>query len=411
MNASRREFAKLFALSAAGFGAFRFSRAFAAALPRPFVIAHISDVHCSVPEKADFIRRIVAEVNADPLVDLVVVSGDLQNRSQLSELELAKSWYDAITKPKIVAPGNHELQYEGAPERWAKVFGEKYRSMRCGEIPVYAVDSCPPGFQTAGHFKPGEMARLVADMKRDHAADAPFAIVVTHYSPNPRELVNWFELPKAIREAGVRNALVLSGHIHRFMAWNWSGVLGFAGRAVGQNKAHKDYPPGGYIRVTVSPDGSATAEEKIVGANAYAPEFKSDFAGRGVKPVRFKPVPPPAGAFDVVETGRFEIPPPALSPSQAKALRAMGKHFREKLKDMRFGVSSSCALLEKDGRVFVPGNSGVVRVVDAATRKKIIRDVVCGYSPVTGLAVVAGGIRVSLAEGRSFTMNVDGIGL
>ena len=402
MMTSRRDFAKLFAASVAGLGAMRFSRAFAGALPRPFVIAHISDVHCSVPEKADLIRRIVAEVNADPSIDLVAVTGDLQNRSQMEELELAKSWYDAITKQKIVAPGNHELQYEGAPERWAKVFGEKYRKMRCGEVPVYAVDSCPPGFQTAGHFKQDEMSRLVADMKRDGAAEAPFAIVATHYSPNPREFVNWFELPKAIHAAGVRNALVLSGHIHRFMAWNWDGVLGFAGRAVGQNKAHRDYPPGGYVRVTVSPDGTVRAEEKIVGAAAYAPEFSSDFAGRGVKPVRFKPVPPPPGAFDVVETGRFEIPAPSLSAEQSKALREMGKYFREKLKDNRFGVST-CALLEKDGRTYVPGSSGVVRVLDSSTRK-ILASVVCGYSPVVGLSCVAGGVRVSLAEGRSFTM-------
>ena len=408
MKTSRREFVATFAASFVGAGLMRFQRAFAAALPRPFVIAHISDVHCSVPERSDFIRRIVAEVNADPLVDLVVVSGDLQNRSQMEELELAKSWYDAITKPKIVAPGNHELQYDGAPERWAKVFGEKYRSMQCGGIPVYAVDSCPPGFQTAGHFKQDEMARLVLDMKRDGAAAAPFAIVVTHYSPNPRELVNWFELPKAIRAAGAKNTLVLSGHIHRFMAWSWDGVLGIASRAVGQNKAHKDYPPGGYVRVTVSPDGSVRAEEKIVAAAAYAPEFESDFACRGLKRVKFKPMPPPPGAFDVVETGRFEIPRPALSAEEGKAVRDMGKYFREKVKDIRFGVSSCCAILELDGRLYVPGSSGTVRVMDAAT-KKVLANIPCGYSPVTGLARVAGGIRVFLAEGRSFTLNEKGI--
>ena len=402
MNTSRREFAATLAAAFAGAWTTRFSCAFAATLRRPFVIAHISDVHCSVPEKADLIRRIVAEVNADPSVDLVAVTGDLQNRSQMDELELAKSWYDKIAKPKIVAPGNHELQYEGAPERWAKVFGEKYRKMRCGDIPVYAVDSCPPGFQTAGHFKPDEMARLVADMKADGAAVAPFAIVATHYSPNSRELVNWFELPKAIRAAGVRNALVLSGHIHRFMAWSWDGVVGVAGRAVAQNKAHKDYPPGGYVRVTVFPDGAVRAEEKVVGAAAYAPEFSSDFSGKGLKPVRFKPVPPPEGAFDVVETGRFEVPYPKLSAEERKALHEMGKYFREKKKDKRFGVSS-CALLEIGGRTYVPGSSGTVRIVDSATRE-VVKDVACGYSPVVGLSRVAGGVRVSLAEGRSFTM-------
>ena len=107
MNTSRREFAATLAAAFAGAWTTRFSCAFAATLRRPFVIAHISDVHCSVPEKADLIRRIVAEVNADQSVDLVAVTGDLQNRSQMDELELAKSWYDKISKPKIVAPGNH----------------------------------------------------------------------------------------------------------------------------------------------------------------------------------------------------------------------------------------------------------------------------------------------------------------
>lgn len=260
MRTGRREFFKAFAATAAGLGVFRLSLAKGGALRRPFVVAHISDVHCSAPEQADYIRRIVAEVNADPAIDLVAVTGDLQNRSMMPELELAKSWYDEIAKPKIVTPGNHEMQYEGAPDRWAKVFGAKYRKMRCGDVPVYAVDSCPPGFQTAGHLKQDEMERFVSDMRDDGAADAPFVIVATHYSPNPREFVNWFELPKATQAAGVRNALVLSGHIHRFMAWSWDGVLGFAGRAVGGNAAHKDHPPGGYVRVTVSPDGTVRAE-------------------------------------------------------------------------------------------------------------------------------------------------------
>ena len=53
--------------------------------------------------------------------------------------------------------------------------------------------------------------------------------------------------------------------------------------------------------------------------------------------------------------------------------------------------------------MYVPGNSGVVRVLDSSTRK-ILASVVSGYSPVVGLSCVAGGVRVSLAEGRSFTM-------
>ena len=401
MNISRRQFVftsgAFFALGAFGAG-FR--------LGKKIVIAHISDVHVSTEDRAGDIRKIVAEVNADPEIDFVVVTGDLQNRGQEDELRVAKGWYDAITKPKFVCPGNHEMQYPGSRENWAKVFGETYRKGQCGDIPVYSVDSNPPGFQTGGFFRPEEMKRLTEDLAKDGAKDAPFTVVLTHYSPT-FEIANWWLLPQALRAAGIENALILSGHAHRFMSWNWLGYLGFTGRAVGANKLHRDHPSGGYVRLTVGTDGQVTGEERIAAEKTYPSEFSGTILRdgnkktKGISSPKYKPVPPPADAVDVKESGVFAFPPPPeYSAEESKLRKTVGKELSGRIK--QFGVSPY-PILEDGEKLYVPGSRGLLVVIDAKTHADVAK-ISCGYSAICGLKKVDGGIRVELVEGRSFTL-------
>ena len=403
MNISRRQFVftsgAFFALGAFGAG-FR--------LGKKVVIAHVSDVHASTEDRTEGIRKIVAEINADPEIDFVVVTGDLQNHGALSEMQVAKGWYDLIAKPKFVCPGNHEMQYPGSRANWAKTFGETYRKGRCGGVPVYSVDSTPPGYQTSGFFRPDEMKRLTADLVQDGAKDAPFAVVLTHYSPM-FECANWWTLPEAIRAAGVTNALILSGHIHRFVAWSWLGYLGFAGRAVNFNALHRDHPAAGYVKLTVGTDGQVTGEERIAGGETYPAEYAAALAcgsnrkGKGISAPKRKAVPPPKEATDVTETGVFAYPPePSPAVTDEKKLR---KRLVKALADahQHFRVSSCCPVLSDGGRLYVPGARGELVVVDEKSLKEL-KAYVCGYSALCELKKTTDGIRVSLVEGRSFTL-------
>lgn len=403
MDISRRQFVftsgAFFALGAFGAG-FR--------LGKKVVIAHVSDVHASTEDRTEGIRKIVAEINADPEIDFVVVTGDLQNRAQLSEMQVAKGWYDLITKPKFVCPGNHEMQYPGARENWAKTFGETYRKGKCGEVPVYSVDSTPPGYQTSGFFRPDEMKRLTADLVKDGAKDAPFTVILTHYSPT-FECANWWTLPEAIKAAGVTNALILSGHIHRFAAWSWLGYLGFAGRAVNFNALHRDHPAAGYVKLTVGTDGQVTGEERIAGGETYPAEYAAALAcgsnrkAKGISAPKRKAVPPPKEATDVMETGVFAYPPePSPAVTDEKKLR---KRLVKALADahQHFRVSPCCPVLPDGGRLYVPGARGELVVVDEKSLKEL-KTYVCGYSALCELKKTADGIRVSLVEGRSFTL-------
>lgn len=375
---------------------------------KSIVIAHISDVHVSQMCETDEIRKVVGEINGDSEIDFVVVTGDLQNRGQLSEMLTAKSWYDLIEKPKALCPGNHEMQYAGSRENWKKTFGEASGRWRFAGVPVYGVDSTPPGYQASGFFRADEMAALTGRLIDDDARGAPLAVFLTHYSPTP-ECANWWLLPQAIKKAGVENALILSGHIHQFMAWSWEGYLGFAARALKVNKRHAGRKGSGYVKLTIEPGGRVLAQERIVGEPADNPEwdlllkYGANEKRKDVSRPKVKPVPVPEGAFDVVETGVFKYPefPPPFTDEEVRLRKRLSKELSRKYRNFR--VSPCCRELSLNGIVYVPGSRGLLVAVDEKTRE-VLRSVVCGSSSLCRLDKAPNGVRVALAEGRSFTL-------
>jgi 3',5'-cyclic AMP phosphodiesterase CpdA len=70
-------------------------------------IAHISDLHfgCIEPAVADGLKAHL--IDAKP--DLVVASGDITQSATDPEFRDARAWFDALTLPVMVIPGNHDL--------------------------------------------------------------------------------------------------------------------------------------------------------------------------------------------------------------------------------------------------------------------------------------------------------------
>ena len=70
-------------------------------------IVHLSDLHFGRvnPSLLDPLLTVVREVKPD----LIAISGDLTQRARSYQFQQARSFLDALPKPQIVVPGNHDL--------------------------------------------------------------------------------------------------------------------------------------------------------------------------------------------------------------------------------------------------------------------------------------------------------------
>ncbi|MBQ9786681.1 MAG: PQQ-binding-like beta-propeller repeat protein [Lentisphaeria bacterium] len=342
-----------------------------------FTIVHLSDIHVSPsnPQKITTAERAIDEINNNPEVDLVVVSGDLNNHGSREEFVLAKRLYERIKKAKIVVPGNHEVHwgFDGG-KRYTETFGATPSVTLVGNIPVFALNTSPAFQYISSHIRSGELEFL----KREAAKypEAPFVIVVGHYSPIQKDLSNWFDLPRALRQAGVKKALILSGHIHRFHLMRWLEYPGLVGRSLWENDANKGAPPG-YVIIRISEDGTVTAAEKFVDGRE--------------EPVRYTFKLGDAKSLKNISSGRdlhdkrYQL----KAPAEAK-----------KVFDIQSTTTSGAAVWENF--LAVAADDFHLRIYDLNTGKKLRQIRIPGiiYGALTaGNGVVAGGMDNSTIAG------------
>jgi predicted MPP superfamily phosphohydrolase len=70
-------------------------------------IVHLSDLHFGRvnPSLLDPLLTVVRDVAPD----VVAISGDLTQRARSYQFQQARSFLDALPKPQIVVPGNHDI--------------------------------------------------------------------------------------------------------------------------------------------------------------------------------------------------------------------------------------------------------------------------------------------------------------
>ena len=186
-------------------------------------LVHLSDVHFDHVDAA-----VVAAIV--PLIqglapDLVVVSGDLTQRAKPAQFRAARHFLDALPKPQIVVPGNHDIPLYNLFQRFLQPLS-KYRRFISRELePFYADDEIAvAGVNTARSltFKDGRISE--AQMQQLHDRLAPLddkinKIIVTHHPLDLPENADDGELVgrakqamEVFRRAGADT--LLSGHLH-----------------------------------------------------------------------------------------------------------------------------------------------------------------------------------------------------
>jgi outer membrane protein assembly factor BamB/Icc-related predicted phosphoesterase len=212
-----------------------------------FRFAQLTDLHLS-PVNAgptEDLLRSVAQINATPDLDFVLVTGDITEEGDSASLALAKSCLDLLKVPYYTVLGNHETKWsDSGCTAFATIFGPERFEFTHKGILFLGFNSGPLMRMAYGHVAPQDIAWLTERMKQAPAGQP--VILVTHYPMLDGDVDNWYAVTDAVRPFNVR--LFVGGHYHANRDLRYDGIPGILMRS---NLSDDDKLPGyGVYEVT-----------------------------------------------------------------------------------------------------------------------------------------------------------------
>jgi 3',5'-cyclic AMP phosphodiesterase CpdA len=186
-------------------------------------IVHLSDLHFGRvnPSLLDPLLTVVRDVAPD----VVAISGDLTQRARSYQFQQARSFLDALPKPQIVVPGNHDIPLHNLFARFLEPL-TKYKLYITDDLqPVYEDEEVAiVGVNTARSltFKGGRINETQVSRLREKFCsfgEGVVKVVVTHHpfdlpeGHHERDLVGRAQMAMTgLAECGAD--LFLAGHLH-----------------------------------------------------------------------------------------------------------------------------------------------------------------------------------------------------
>src|SRR5690606_32458896 len=206
---------------------------------------------------AEDLSRTVKDINANPEIKFVIVSGDITEFGSDDELRLAKQLLDSIEVDYYIIPGNHDSNWsESGGNSFIKIFGSETFSFRYGGY-QFVGTNCGPNMR----MSPGQVPRenlVWLDSLFSAEPDKETPLISINPYPLDSGLNNWYEVIDRIKSRNVQ--LTLCGHGHSNRLFNVEGIPAVMGRS---NLRAKD-SVGGYNIVTID-DGEISYEERNPG--------------------------------------------------------------------------------------------------------------------------------------------------
>ena len=186
-------------------------------------IVHLSDLHFGRVNAAliEPLTRSVRELEPD----LVAISGDLTQRARSHQFQQARSFLDALPKPQIVVPGNHDIPLHNLFARFVEPLTKYKRYITDNLHPTYQDDEMIiVGVNTARSlvFKGGRINESQVSRLRERfcaLGSRVVKVVVTHHpfdlpeGHDERDLVGRAKMAMTgLAECGAD--LFLAGHLH-----------------------------------------------------------------------------------------------------------------------------------------------------------------------------------------------------
>ena len=183
---------------------------------------HLSDLHFGRVDARVYTPLIEAVHTINP--DLIAVSGDLTQRARATEFDSARQFLDALPRPQIVVPGNHDVPLHNIYSRFRSGLGRFYRSITEDRDPFYSDNEIAVlGVNTARAlvFKGGRInaAQITRIEESFRSLRNRVKILVAHHPFDLPEHLERHDLVGRARMAlaGIARCgvdMVLSGHLH-----------------------------------------------------------------------------------------------------------------------------------------------------------------------------------------------------
>lgn len=228
-----------------------------------FSFALLTDTHISSsnPRPMEDLQRSIAEINQNPAIEFVVVTGDLTENGDRASIQAIKDELEKLNVPYYAASGNHETTWsESGVMDFSRVFGDSRFAFTHNGMYFIGFNSGPVIRMADGHVAPQDIAWLKLNLDSVSAAgDAPI-FVFTHYPLRNGDVDNWYEVTDVLREHNVQ--CVMGGHYHRNLLFDCDGIADVLNRS---NLRDKD-GVNGYSIISIT--DSIRFNEKRIGEEA-----------------------------------------------------------------------------------------------------------------------------------------------
>jgi 3',5'-cyclic AMP phosphodiesterase CpdA len=186
-------------------------------------IVHLSDLHFGRvnPSLIDPLIRTVREVGPD----LVAISGDLTQRARSHQFQQARTFLDALPKPQIIVPGNHDIPLHNVFARFLEPLTKYKRYITDDLQPVYEDEEVVIiGVNTARSlvFKGGRINESQVGRLREKFCSLENGVVKVVVTHHPFDLPEGYDERALVGRARMAMTglaecgadLFLAGHLH-----------------------------------------------------------------------------------------------------------------------------------------------------------------------------------------------------
>ena len=197
-----------------------------------FSFALLTDTHISTsnPRPMEDLQRSIADINQNPAIEFVVVTGDLTESGDRASIQAIKDELEKLNVPFYAASGNHETTWsESGVMDFSRVFGDSRFAFSHNGLYFIGFNSGPVIRMADGHVAPQDITWLKHNLDSvSKAGDAPI-FVFTHYPLRNGDVDNWYEVTDVLRQHNVQ--CIMGGHYHRNLIFDCDGIADVLNRS------------------------------------------------------------------------------------------------------------------------------------------------------------------------------------
>lgn len=135
----------------------------------PFTFAQVTDIHLNSndPKPLEYLNMTIADINKNPNVDFVLITGDLADNGDNASLEQLAEALKALNKKYYVLTGNHETTWsESGMAKFSQLFGSERMEFEHKGTLFLGFTSGPFIKMALGHVAPQDISWVCDEVRK-----------------------------------------------------------------------------------------------------------------------------------------------------------------------------------------------------------------------------------------------------